>query len=240
METISRKSDVKFCLANVIDNYRANGLSICIASLDAEILTKKVKFPLLEYCATELLTEIRESEQIDFCDEVEALGREGGNVILGKMLQGRLDEHFHQSIEKATEYIAKANAWYVCDILGERVYGVALLRHPEKTLPVIDRLSRHHKNWVKRALGAGVHYATKKGLSQEYAEILLGLLIEMADTKDKEIRQGVGWAAKTIARFHPVIISRYRDEIQNQERVANWFRLKVEIGLSRAKYGTGN
>ena len=174
------------------------------------------------------------------CQEFYRLKTEGGNVLLGIILQKRLTNHFNQSIEKAAEYIADADIWYVCDIIGERVFGYSLLHQPEKTIPEIIKLSNHPTHWVIRSLGAGSHYAIKKGLDKNNVKTVFSLLLSMANTKDKEIRQGVGWAAKTTAKFHPDIIEFYKIEIEDQEQVAQWFRKKIEIGLNRNNYAKRN
>ncbi len=223
MNVVTRKSEVKEYLHSCISAYQEKGVSACVLELGSQILNRKVKFPLLEFCAHELSQKIKEGEQIMLCDKIEALRTEGGNVILGIMLQNRLENHFQKSIDKATEYTSKANIWYVCDIIGERVYGFALLHYPAKTIPEIRRLSNHPEKWVVRSLGAGVHYAVRKGLDKQNVATVFSILITMANTKDKEIRQGVGWAAKTTARFHPDVIEQYHAEIHDQEKVANWF-----------------
>ncbi len=233
---VTKKSDIKEYLDNCINIYSSKGVSACVQALDNQILNKKVKFPLLEYCGHSFYQMLPEKEQIEFCDKIEMLKREGGNVVLGIMLQNRLAEHFDQSIQKATEYISKADIWYVCDIIGERVYGFSLLNEPEKTIPQIKKLSNHPANWVVRALGAGIHYAIKKGLDKKEVQTIFPILLSMANTKDKEIKQGVGWAAKTTSKFHPDIIKEFKREIQNEEAVANWFRKKIEIGLNRNNY----
>lgn len=240
MKIITRKSDIKELFNLCIKAYDLNGVTACLKELESHILSKKVKFPLLEFCGNELFREIKLEEQIDLCDKIEALKTEGGNVILGIILQNRLDVNFKQSIKKATEYISKADVWYVCDIIGERVYGYSLLNKPNKTIPLIKKLSNHSANWVVRALGAGMHYAIKKGLDKENVERVFPILLSIANTKDKEIKQGVGWAAKTTAKFHPDIIEKFDKEIQNQDKVANWFRTKISIGLNRNKYAKGN
>ena len=236
MSIVTRKSEVKEYLQRCISAYQEKGLSACVLELSCQILNRKVKFPLLEFCAHQLSEKIKVDEQIALCDRIEALKTEGGNVIISIMLQNRLENHFQESIDKATEYTSKADVWYVCDIIGERVYGFALLYYPDKTIPVIRKLSNHSKNWVIRSLGAGVHYAVRKGLDKQNVTTVFSTLLTMANTKDKEIRQGIGWAAKTTARFHPNIIEQYHAEIYNQEKVAFWFRRKVSIGLERHKY----
>lgn len=240
MKLITRKSEVKMHLDLCIEAYKKNGIDACVVKLNREILSHKVKFPLLEYCGKMLFETIPENEHIDLLDKVHSLKTEGGNVILGIILQSRLPQYFNQSIQKATQYISDADIWYVFDIIGERVYGYSLLTEPEKTIPEIKKLSIHKTNWVIRALGAGSHYAIKKGLGKMNVTKIFKILLSMADSRDKEIRQGVGWAAKTTARFHPEIIEKYKREIENTDKVANWFRTKVRIGLERNRYAKRN
>lgn len=240
MQVVTRKSEIREYLNDCLTAYQLKGITACLTELENQILTKKVKFPLLEFCGNELFQKIKQEEHIELCDKIEELKTEGGNVILGVILQNRLNTNFEQSITKATEYISKADIWYVCDIIGERVYGYSLLNNPEKTIRQIKRLSKHSTNWVVRALGAGVHYAIKKGLDRKNVVLVFPILLSMANTKDKEIKQGVGWAAKTTAKFHPGIIEQFDKEIQNQDKVANWFRTKISIGLNRNEYAKRN
>ncbi|MDO5977325.1 DNA alkylation repair protein [Flavivirga spongiicola] len=240
MNIVTRKSEIKIYLSNCIQAYHQKGITACLAELSNQILNRKVKFPLLEFCAHELSREIKENEQILLCDKIEALKTEGGNVILGIILQNRLEDHFEESLDKTTEYTSKADIWYVCDIIGERTYGYALRHYPKKTIPVMTKLSNHPKKWVIRSLGAGVHNAVRKGLDKQHVATVFLILISMANTQEKEIRQGVGWAAKTTARFHPDVIEQYHAEIHNQEKVANWFRRKIIIGLERHNYDKRN
>ncbi|MFK7774944.1 MAG: DNA alkylation repair protein [Saprospiraceae bacterium] len=221
MKIVTRKSEIKEYLDLCLNTYHSKGVSACVKMVENQILNKKVKFPLLEYCGHTFFQSIAKNDQIDFCDKIETLKTEGGNVLLGIVLQDRLHHHFEQSIEKATEYISKADVWYVCDIIGERVYGFSLLHEPNKTIPKIKELAHHPTNWVIRALGAGVHYAIKKGLNKEEVNIIFPILLSMANTKNKEIRQGVGWAVKTTAKFHPDLIEKFHTEIHNEKTVAN-------------------
>lgn len=237
---VTRKSDVYELLEPCILAYHQNGISASVDHFSKRILNRRVKFPLLEFCAHQLSENIHENEQLSFCDQIEALKTEGGNVILGIMLQNRLKNHFQESIEKATEYTSKADIWYVCDLIGERVFGHALLHHPAKTIQQLHKLSNHPKNWVVRSIGAGIHYAVKKGMDQKNTTSTFLILLSKANSKDKEIRQGIGWAAKTTARFHPTIIEQYHLEINDQEKVANWFRKKISIGLERHQYAKRN
>jgi hypothetical protein len=236
MRTISSKGDIKDIWKVCSINYDQENIAVLVNIIHAQILSQRVKFPLLEYCAEELYTILHERNQIPFCDAIENLKTEGGNIILGKLLQQRLYFYFDQTIEKAVEYIAKANAWYVADIIGERVFGYALLHDPKPMLRKFKELSNHPSNWVIRSLGAGGHFAIKKGMNRSYATSLFSVYLSMANSKDKEIRQGVGWAAKTTAKFHPEIIVQFQSEIANPKIAGDWFRKKVQIGLTRNTY----
>ncbi|MCB1585166.1 MAG: DNA alkylation repair protein [Xanthomonadales bacterium] len=237
---VTRKSEIKIYLQDCIDAYYDKGLSACINQLEKQILSKKVKFPLLGFCGHEFYKIIKNNEHIEFCDNIEKLKAEGGNVVIGIILQDKLSENFNQSFDKATEYISQANAWYVCDIIGERVFGYVLLTNPDKSLPIIKKLTKHPSHWVIRSLGAGIHYAIKKGLDKEHVISAFQLLLSMSNNTDKEIKQGVGWAAKTTAKFHPDIIEQFSEEVSNHQKIAAWFRTKIKIGLERNKYAQRN
>ena len=157
MEKITRKPIVTAAINKCIEAYKANGLRECVAELDVTLLQNKVKFPLLEYAAHSFFECLPEQEQIEFCDQIAELKREGGNVILGIMLQRRLPNHMLESFQKAREYIIAGEIWYVCDIIGERVFGFSLLNNPEETIPEIKKMSSHESHWVVRSLGAGSH-----------------------------------------------------------------------------------
>ncbi len=240
MRLIIKKSEIKEILKKCFLKYNQYGLNSLIFEIRESILSNKVKFPILEYCAETIYETLPENQHITFCDSIQNLKTEGGNVLLGKILQKRLNIDFKQSIEKATEYIADTDIWYVSDIIGERVYGYSLLHHPQKTILEIKKLSKHKTNWIIRSLGAGTHYAIKKGLEKENVKTMFEILLSMANAKDKEIKQGIGWAAKTTAKFHPDIIAFYKSNIENPEKVADWFRNKIEIGLNRNAYAKRN
>ncbi len=236
MKTVTRKPIVKEEIEHCLTAYKDGGLSSCVAAVHQRILENKIKFPLLEYAGALLYEHLPKEEHINLCTTIEALKTIGGNVLIGIILQKRLSHHFEESLQMATHYISLADIWYVCDIIGERTYGYALLHHPQKTIPIIKDLSQHNSNWVIRSLGAGSHYAIKKGLPAKDTDKIFALLLTMANTKDKEIRQGVGWAAKTTAKFHPKIIFKYNTQINDKQKVENWFRKKIEIGLNRNNY----
>ena len=240
MQVVTRKAEVKEYLDKCLSVYDGANVPELVEAVHCHILNRKVKFPLLEYCGKIIHGTLAHPDRITFCDQLEALKTEGGNVILGIILQNELSDHFELSIQKTVEYISRADVWYVCDIIGERVFGFSLLNQPARTIPEIQRLTTSASRWVVRSLGAGVHYAIKKGLDKAEVRTVFRILLSNAGSTDKEIRQGVGWAAKTTAAFHPDVIDFFKDEINDKISVANWFRAKIEIGLSRNRYAKRN
>lgn len=239
METITRKSDLKLILENCSHLYQVNGLNSLMDEVFHQVLSLKIKFPLLEYAASYFYELLPQEQQLPFCDALESLNTMGGNVILGIMLQKRLNEHFEESFQKAAQYISNSEEWYVSDIIGERVFGYGLLTNPGNALPLIKNYAFHENNMVQRSTGAGMHYAIKKGLKKEFTKPVFELLLSKASIKDYQAKRGIGWAAKTMSKFHPDVVNQYLDQIASK-RTGQWFRTKVNIGLARHKYAQGN
>lgn len=235
MEIITRKSQIENIL-NPLLELNAIHLTSLANGLHTQLLQRKVRFPMLEYGAEILFERVKVEDHIGLCDTIQTFKSEGGNVILGKLLQLRLTFDWHVSIARATQYISQADVWYICDIIGERVYGHSLLHFPDKTIEILQTWLLHENYWVIRSVGAGIHYAVKKGLSRDYAIQTFEILIENAKATNKEIRQGIGWAAKTTAKFHPDIIVSFRTRIEDPSLCDNWFRKKVQMGLERNQY----
>lgn len=241
MQLITSKKSLLPRLQACLQAYHTDGQDACVTQTHHQLLAHKVKFSLLEFCAARFHEEIAVSDHISFCDEIAALQTEGGNVILGIMLQKRLESHFEASFKQAAKYIAAGEFWYVSDIIGARVFGFGLLRDAEKSIALLQDLAKSESIWVVRAVGAGVHEAIKKGLKKEAIAEVFQLLLSLGNATDKEIRAGVGWAAKTAAKFHPDIITSFQKEIEEEEKtVGDWFRRKVTIGLERYEYGQRN
>ncbi|MCB0703839.1 MAG: DNA alkylation repair protein [Saprospiraceae bacterium] len=240
MKSLTRKGEVAEAVNRCIDVYSRQGLDACISETNEQLLNVKIKFPLFEFAGFQFFEKINFREHILFCQKIAELKTIGGNVLIGIILQNRLPDHLPECYEKAAEYIIIGDEWYVCDIIGERVFGYSLLTQADKSLPWYHQFSTHENKWVVRALGAGGHYAIKKGLDKNSARQLFQLLLSLANVRDQQVRQGIGWAAKTTAKFHPDIIATFKAEIADETKVANWFRRKVDIGLSRNKYAQGN
>ncbi len=239
MDKITKKGEIRDALTHCFQAYEASDLTAFTLQLHHQLLEKKVKFPLLEYAAIEIFSFLDESLHIPVCDAISHHKTIGGNVILGILLKQRLPEHFEESLAKATEYIVAGKEWYVSDIIGERVLGNAILQFPEKALPALWHLSKHPINWPVRAIGAGSHLATKRGLEKAIARPLFQLLLHLGDHKDYQVRRGIGWAAKTMAKFHPDIIKENEERLQGEE-IGSWFKRKVNIGLERHRHAQGN
>ncbi|MBS1774269.1 MAG: DNA alkylation repair protein [Bacteroidetes bacterium] len=229
---IGSKAAIAPYVQRAITLFDKNDNSACVGYLQSSILKKKVRFPVLEYAAKELYISIPKASQLALLDSIIALNEIGGNVLAGMVLQLRLEQYFKQSLNKAVEYIIAGNEWYVCDIIGERVVGHALLTMPEQTIPELNKFAKHDDKWIVRSIGVAAHYAVKKGLKKQYADEVFRLLLSLAGTTDFHTKKGIGWAAKTTAKFHPEIIERYRGVIDSDD-VKQWFRTKVTIGLGR-------
>ncbi len=87
---------------------------------------------------------------------------------------------------------------------------------------------------MQRAVGIATHYATKKGLRQEDVALLFNLLLPLAISRQMHVKKGVGWAFKTIAKFHPELVRPRLDGVLADTAVTPWCKNKLKIGLSMA------
>lgn len=236
IKTYTRKGDIKLILQDCIAVYNPEGLKAFHRVFHERILIHKVKFPLLEFCAEVLYGILSPTDDdIALCELMVKEKTIGGNVIMGIILKERGHANPNLAFEKAAEYIADADDWYVSDIIGERVFGFTLLTQFDTAFPLFQKLGSHSSFWVVRSIGAGGHNAIKGGLEKENALQLFDLLISLTDTTNYQIRRGIGWAAKTTAKFHPDIIQERKVEL-NRPEIPNWFRRKIQIGLNRNAY----
>lgn len=237
MEKNTSKVHVREILEQAKLGWKQRGPDTSLIAIQVGLLKKKVSFPLLEYAAKEMVTWIPEHEQTVFTDALIATDEMGSYVIAGMILQLQLPIHLEQSNEKACWYMIKGDQWYVCDMIGERVLGHALLTFPEKTIPLLEQLTKDPNKWIVRSVGVATHYAVKKGLTTKFAETMFKLMLSLSGATDFHIKKGIGWGAKTIAKFHPIIIARHIDTIESSE-TRQWFRTKITIGLNRNKVAT--
>ena len=213
------------------DNKKANEI------LHKELLNAKAKFPLLEYGADLLFQDRKFQETVVFLNDLLKKETIGGFVLAGKGLQNFTEAHHRKSLEAAKRFIAPISEWYGCDIVGERVMGYALWKLPEETLPELKKYLSDENPWIRRVVGVAGHYAVKKGLKRKYVEELFSLLMTQAHVTDFHTKTGTGWAAKTIAKFHPDIVHKYEEKILGDPNIRPWFKTKIRIGFGRsAKY----
>jgi 3-methyladenine DNA glycosylase AlkD len=239
MHILGSKAEAKVLLNKCLETHKQFGIAEFIKQFHSLVLKKKVRFPVLEYAAGLIYTDVPQKDQLSITDKIIDLHEIGGNVIAGKILQLRLEKKHSESLRKAVDYIITGDKWYVCDIIGERVMGHALLVFPEKTIPVLKKYSTHADKWIVRCVGVATHYAVKNGLKKNYSEQMFQLLLTCSNTTDFHTKKGIGWAAKTIAKFHPDIIKKYADQVEKDPNVKQWFKTKIRIGLSRSfKYAS--
>jgi 3-methyladenine DNA glycosylase AlkD len=235
MKTIGSKVHLKEVAERLQRVYASGGTEKLFLTINSEVLSKKIRFPVLEYFSKELMEFIPKKNVIKLCDDIVHADEIGSYVIAGKILQVLSEENSSLAFRKAEEYIIKGDKWYVCDIIGERVFGNALLLQPSTTISLMKKLAAHKVNWMVRSVGVATHYATKKGLEKEYCRQMFDILLSLSGSTDFHTKKGIGWAAKTIAKFHPDIIER-NNKILNSPQTKQWFRSKVKMGLGRAEY----
>ncbi|MBB1645326.1 DNA alkylation repair protein [Sphingobacterium sp. UME9] len=234
MDQITSKVQIREIVAAAKQQGQQSGIECLILSLQECLLKKKVRFPLLEFAARETMLFVPEAEQLHLTDRLIATTEMGSYVLTGIILQQRLTEHFEESIHKACIYITMGNQWYVCDIIGERVLGHALLTSPKKAIPLLEELAHHPDKWILRTIGVATHYAIKKGLPATCVDTLLKLLVSLSNKTDFHVKKGIGWGAKTIAKFYPELVACSSKAIESPE-TKQWFRTKITIGLIRHK-----
>ena len=236
MTSITKKSEVKEALGNVIPGLEKDPEAIA-KELHVHLLSSKVKFPLLEYCGEELYQRIPLTLHEDLCEEISALKTIGGDVIIAQILSRHLNGNVQKIFSKAAYFISLSGTWHATDIIGERVFGQGLLHHFDAAFVALSELKFSDNKWIVRSIGPGCHNAVKNGLGQANVKKLFDLLLSLADAKEYHIKTGIGWAAKTIAKFHPEVID--IADLENKN-VGQWFRTKVRIGLERNRYAKGN
>jgi 3-methyladenine DNA glycosylase AlkD len=198
------------------------------------VLDAKVPFPLLD----EIGKRLGESGKLDktryfrVFDEIVATEKMGGYVIVGQALAQFLETELEASIRKAKEIITAGKMWYVCDIVGERVFGQALVAHFESAVSILERMASLEEPEVRRSIGVAVHFFTKR--RPEDAEMLrqllpfLSLLIE---DKRVFVVKGVGWGPKTIGKYQPKLVKEYLQEVLATKRISKLMLQKATAYL---------
>ncbi|TGK39249.1 DNA alkylation repair protein [Leptospira gomenensis] len=237
MDSINSKKEIKTILSELwasCDSERD-----FLAKVESELLLKKTRFPLLEFAALEIHSRLTAERRNDLLEEIGRLRHMGGYVIAGMMLQLDLESGFEEALAKAGELMISGDEWYVCDIVGERVFGHSLLFYPERTIPILKKYLNHENGWIVRSVGVASHYAVKKGLEKKHVETLFYLLLEKLNATDFHTKKGIGWGIKTIAKFHPDLVRKISDRLEDDLSVNVYFKNKIRIGLGKSvKYAS--
>jgi hypothetical protein len=228
---ISSKATITAITEELLQAYAAKGADSFVGQLHRNVLKQKIRFPILEHAARMLYKAVPAKKLIPITDQIIALHEIGSNVLAGIILQEHLDIDLEYAINKAIEYIIEGDEWYACDIIGERVMGHALLTSLALTIPLLQQMTKHESKWIVRCVGVATHYAVKKGLKKEFVEQMFRILLGQGQATEFHTKTGIGWAAKTVAKFYPDIITKYKEQIESETK--QWFQTKVNIGLSR-------
>ena len=226
------KSTLRPILVAGLQQLEGRRLDAFMDLLERDVLSRKIRFPLLEWLTLEWLNVLPGERQVEIAERIVGVKAIGSYVMAGVILRERLPYDFGNAMRKARDFIISGDKWYACDIIGERVPGYALLTMPKQALPELARMARHPDKWIVRSVGVAAHLAVKWGLSPDYAEKTFQLLLNLAGSTDFHTGKGVGWGAKTIARFHPGMVRTYLPEILADPSIRPWFKRKLNIGLN--------
>jgi len=70
MKSITKKSEIELTITRSREIYFKQGISRCVDQINQELLSCKIRFPLLEYSADLIIEFIAESEIVAFCQEI--------------------------------------------------------------------------------------------------------------------------------------------------------------------------
>jgi 3-methyladenine DNA glycosylase AlkD len=159
----------------------------------------------------------------------------GSFVIVGQALIPFLEGSFDQVMTKSREYIVRGDAWYVCDIIGERSLGQALVDYFGRTLPWLDRLLGDDDKWVKRSVGVAIHFFSKRVLDDPAkTRRLLRLVEPYIEEKQVDVVKGIGWGLKTIGKHHPDLVVEFLEkQIKTRKRMPRLMMRKASTYLDK-------
>lgn len=199
------------------------------------VLDAKVPFPLLDEMGRVLGTagKLEPSKYFGVFDEIVATDKMGGYVIVGQALAAFLETELEASIRKATEIIAEGERWYVCDIVGERVLGQALVAHFESAVSLLERMTVVEDQWVRRSIGVAVHFFAKRRPEDvERMKQLLSLLSLLVEDKRVFVVKGVGWGLKIIGKYQPKLVEDYLQETMKTKKISKLMLRKATAYLN--------
>lgn len=146
----------------------------------------------------------------------------GSYVIAGQALISLLSHDLERALTKSKEYIIIGDTWYVCDIIGERSIGHALVNHFDCTVIWLQKFFEHENRWVRRSAGVAIHFFSKRVTTQpEKTKILLELVEPFIEEKQIDVVKGIGWGLKTIGRHHPDLLVEFlKRQIDTKKKIS--------------------
>ncbi len=131
----------------------------------------------------------------------------------------------------------KGDKWYVCDIIGERSIGQALVDYFDETLPWLEKFLNDDNKWVKRSAGTAIHFFGKRVRNDAgKTKKLLNLLEPHIEEKQADAVKGIGWGLKTTGRYHPDILSGFLiKQLKNKNKISKLMMRKATTYLSKEK-----
>lgn len=198
------------------------------------VLDAKVPFPLLDEMGRVLgeAGKLEPQKYFVVFDEIVATAKMGGYVIIGQALAVFLETELEASIRKATEIIAEGKKWYVCDIVGERVLGQALVARFESAVSLLEQMTVVEDQGVRRSIGVAVHFFAKRSPEDiERMKRLLSLLSLLVEDKRVFVVKGVGWGLKTIGKHQPKLVEDYLQQTISTKRISKLMLRKATAYL---------
>ena len=200
------------------------------------ILNSKCPFIKLDYLG-KCLGEAGKDDMQKFYpvfDEIINYGAMGGFVVVGRSLTCFLETDLNKVMEKSREYIIAGDVWYVCDIIGERSLGEALINQFSTTITWLKRFLEDENKWVKRSAGVAIHFFSKRITDEpEKTKKLLCLIEPFIEEKQVEVIKGTGWGLKTIGRYHPKILVNFlTKQIRMKKKISKLMIKKAVTYLS--------
>jgi 3-methyladenine DNA glycosylase AlkD len=171
------------------------------------------------------------------CDKIIEYNAMGSYVIVGQALVWFLPSHLECVMRKSREYIIKGDMWYVCDIIGERSLGYAVVDRFDETLRWLERFLDDENRWVNRSAGVAIHFFSKRVRDQpEKTQKLLHVLEPHITEKQIDVVKGIGWGLKTIGRYHPdLLVTFLTSHSKNKDRISKLLIRKAVKYLEKEK-----
>lgn len=226
-------------LANKISNLILVDKNREVVKILKPLLDSKCSFPKLDLLGKKISRAgINKPYQfLKTFDEIINYNAMGGFVIVSQALISFLEKDFEAVMQRSREYIIKGDEWYVCDIIGERSLGQALVDYFDKTCGWLKKFLQDENKWVKRSAGVAVHFFSKRVLDEpEKIEKLLMLIEPHIEEKQRDVIKGIGWGLKTIGRHHPDILVQFlKKQIQAKKDISKLMIRKALTYLAKDK-----